>query len=239
MGATAAAAGIVAVAFIPADAFCMPAAAVTPFRYAGEEAVDYESTCRGRIETGQQTQEWAYRWDDVTQSETFGYYCGCSGCVSNCWSSVPGATPRDPSGAFNCSAPAPGTLPPYPKANKYWPYWFTGDNFEANTNPNTTSPGACNDPLFAGGANNFPYPICKGRTAAFGEEWGTMDSDFTCKTFNSLVVDSPRFMCTTNPADKVFTPPPAVSTDYFLVTWAHDKQFVFFVEKARQHSNMM
>jgi hypothetical protein len=152
------------------------------------------------------------RWNETSQAMQFGYYCGCSGCTQGCWNSAPGATPRDPNGRFDCSAPAPGTLPPFPKANKYWPYWFTGPNFEANGNPNSTATDACNDPRYGGGANNFPYPICKGRTAAFGEEWGTMDSDFTCKTYNSLVVDSPSFFCTTSPADKTaFPPPPAVS----------------------------
>ncbi|KAF6258587.1 hypothetical protein COO60DRAFT_1691825 [Scenedesmus sp. NREL 46B-D3] len=167
--------------------------------YAGEEAADYESTCRGRIETGQ-----------PTQKMQFGFYCGCSGCTQGCWNSAPGAAPRNPvTQKFNCSAPAPGTLPPYPKANQYWPYYFTGPDFAPNTNPNSTATDACNDPRFGGGANNFPYPICKGQTAAFGEEWGTMDSDFTCKTFNSLVVADPSFFCTTNPGDRTIFPPPA------------------------------
>jgi hypothetical protein len=153
------------------------------------------------------------RWNETSAAVQFGYFCGCSGCTQNCWNSAPGWAPRNPlTGRFNCSAPAPGTLPPYPKENKYWPYWFTGPNFAPNTNPNSTAADACNDPKWEGGVNNYPFPVCQGRPAAFGEEWGTMDSDFTCKTFNSLVVDSPSFFCTTNPGDRtVFPPPPVVS----------------------------
>ncbi|WIA38362.1 hypothetical protein OEZ86_001692 [Tetradesmus obliquus] len=177
--------------------------------YAGEESAGYESTCRGRIETGQQTSEWAMRWNETTQDMQFGYYCGCSGCTSGCWNAnLPPTARNNVTKRFNCSSPAPGTLPPYPQANRFWPYWFTGPDFAPNTNPNTTATGACNDPRYTRFPNNFPYPICKGRTAAFGEEWGSMDSDFTCKTYNSLVVDSPNFFCTTDPKDSTAFPPP-------------------------------
>lgn len=208
--------------------------------YAGEESAGYESTCRGRIETGQQTSEWAMRWNETTQDMQFGYYCGCSGCTSGCWNAnLPPTARNNVTKRFNCSSPAPGTLPPYPQANRFWPYWFTGLDFAPNTNPNTNATGACNDPRYTRFPNNFPYPICKGRTAAFGEEWGSMDSDFTCKTYNSLVVDSPNFFCTTDPKDsKAFPPPPTPGKPARLMGLAPSSRLDFVMGASEPTSSL-
>lgn len=146
--------------------------------------------------------EWATRWNETSQQVQYGFLCGCSGCVYGCYPAPPPQPRKNVTLGPNVTAPFVGAFE-CKGANQAWGLDpnVMPDGDPSKTCPLLTPPGAVN-------SWSYPYPVCEGKTANNGWEWGTRPADGTCSTYNANVADQPKAFCTADPAKLLPKPNP-------------------------------
>lgn len=139
--------------------------------FPGERENRWESTCRGRDANGGPAVQFALGWDKKALVEKPGFWCGCCGCIRNCW--MPGVWPGSAGYAgpcgdavrFNLAVPA-GVLA---------------------LNPSSST---CR-----GSQGKFPVCFSDAPSSGIWRQWGTAQRDGRCVTFGSLGGEDARLMC--------------------------------------------
>jgi hypothetical protein len=139
--------------------------------FPGERQNRWESTCRGRNANGQPVVQFALGWDKKALAEKPGFFCGCCGCLRDCWK--PGVWP----GSAGYSGPCGDAV------------WFSQ---AVPAGVLALSPGSstCS-------ATRARFPVCFSDAPGSGlwRQWGTLKSDGRCVTVGSLGGEDARALC--------------------------------------------